>query len=152
MPLLFQVLIDGVIAHQARNTLTAIVAIFILLAAFDAALNYMRQRLMQIARGKVDAVMGARSFAHLLALALSVFETTPAGVMACYKQQTEKIRNFLTGRLFQTSLDTAVLPLLLCILMLLCGPLTLVFLGFALAIAAVIGTLLPLFRRRLNAV
>ncbi len=151
LPLLFQVLIDRVIAHQAWNTLVAIVAIFILLAAFDAAFSYTRQRLMLIAGGKVDAVMGARSFAHLLALPLSVFETTPAGVMARHMQQTEKIRNFLTGRLFQTLLDAAFLPLLLGILMLLCAPLTLVVLGFALAIAGVIGALLPLFRRRLNA-
>lgn len=151
LPLLFQVLIDRVIAHQAWNTLAAIVAIFILLAAFEAAFSYTRQRLMLIAGGKVDAVMGARSFAHLMALPLSVFETTPAGVMARHMQQTEKIRNFLTGRLFQTLLDAAFLPLLLGILMLLCGPLTLVVLGFASAIAAVIGMLLPLFRRRLNA-
>lgn len=151
LPLLFQVLIDRVIAHQAWNTLTAIVAIFVLLAAFDAGFTYVRQRLMLIAGGKVDAVMGARSFAHLLALPLRVFETTPAGVMARHMQQTEKIRNFLTGRLFQTLLDAAFLPLLLAILTLLCGPLTLVVLGFAGAIAAVIGALLPLFRRRLNA-
>lgn len=151
LPLLFQVLIDRVIAHQAWNTLTAIVAIFVLLAAFDAGFTYVRQRLMLIAGGKVDAVMGARSFAHLLALPLSVFETTPAGVMARHMQQTEKIRTFLTGRLFQTLLDAAFLPLLLGILMLLCGPLTLVVLGFALAIAGVIGALLPMFRRRLNA-
>jgi subfamily B ATP-binding cassette protein HlyB/CyaB len=151
LPLLFQVLIDRVIAHQAWNTLTAIVAIFVLLASFDAAFTYTRQRLMLIAGGKIDAVMGARSFAHLMALPLSVFETTPAGVMARHMQQTERIRTFLTGRLFQTLLDAAFLPLLLGILMLLCGPLTLVVLGFATAIAAVIGLLLPLFRRRLNA-
>jgi subfamily B ATP-binding cassette protein HlyB/CyaB len=97
------VLIDRVIAHQAWNTLTAIVAIFVLLATFDAAFMYTRQRLMLIAGGKVDAAMGARSFAHLMALPLSVFETTPAGVMARHMQQTEKIRNFLTGRLFQSN-------------------------------------------------
>lgn len=151
LPLLFQVLIDRVISHQAWNTLAAIVSIFVLLAAFDAAFTYVRQRLMLIAGGKIDAVIGARSFAHLMALPLSVFETTPAGVMARHMQQTEKIRNFLTGRLFQTLLDAIFLPLLLGVLMLLCGPLTLVVLGFALAIAGVIGALLPLFRRRLNA-
>lgn len=102
---------------------------------------------MRIARGKVDAVMGARSLAHLLALPLSVFETTLADVMARHMQQTEKIRNVLVGHLFQTLLDAAVLPLLLGILMLLCGPLALMGLGFA----GVIGAPLPLFRRRLNA-
>ncbi len=99
----------------------------------------------------MDAIVGARTFQHLLSLPLSVFETTPSGVMTRHMQQTEKIRAFLTGRLFQTLLDAAFLPLLLGILTLLCGPLTAVVLGFALAIAGCIGALLPTFRRRLNA-
>ena len=151
LPLLFQVLIDRVISHGAWNTLVAIVAIYVVMALFDAGFTYTRQRLMLIAGGKVDAVTGARAFAHLMALPLSVFETTPAGVLARNLQQTEKIRNFLTGRLFQTLLDAAFLPLLLGVLVLLCAPLTAVVLGFALAIAGVIGLLLPMFQRRLNA-
>jgi ATP-binding cassette subfamily B protein len=151
LPLLFQVLIDRVIAHQAWNTLFAIVSIFVVLALFDAGFAYVRQRLMLIAGGKVDALIGARTFAHLLSLPLSVFETTPSGVMTRHMQQTEKIRAFLTGRLFQTLLDAAFLPLLLGILAMLCGPLTVIVLGFALVIAGCIGALLPTFRRRLNA-
>ena len=151
LPLLFQVLIDRVIAHQAWNTLTAIVVIYVVLASFDAGFTFVRQRLMQIAGARVDAVVGARTFAHLLSLPLSVFETTPAGVMTRHMQQTEKIRAFLTGRLFQTLLDAAFLPLLLGILMMLSGALTALVLGFALAIAGCIGVLLPTFRRRLNA-
>ena len=151
LPLLFQVLIDRVIAHQAWNTLIAVVTIFVVLALFDAALVYSRQRLMLIAGGKVDARVGSRTFAHLLSLPLSVFETTASGVLTRHMQQTEKIRAFLTGRLFQTLLDAAFLPLLLTILALLCGALTLVVLGFACAIAGCIAALLPLFRHRLNA-
>ena len=151
LPLLFQVLIDRVTAHQAWNTLTTIVVIYVVLASFDAGFSYVRQRLMQIAGGRVDAIIGARTFAHLLSLPLSVFETTPAGVLTRHMQQTEKIRAFLTGRLFQTLLDAAFLPLLLGILMMLSGALTALVLGFALAIAGCIGALLPTFRRRLNA-
>lgn len=151
LPLLFQVLIDRVIAHQAWNTLVAIVAVFVTLALFDAGFSYVRQRLMLIAGGKIDAIVGARVFAHLLSLPLSVFETTASGVMARHVQQTEKIRAFLTGRLFQTLLDAAFLPILLLVLAALSGPLTAVVLGFALAIAGVIAGLLPTFRKRLNA-
>ena len=151
LPLLFQVLIDRVVSHQAWNTLVAVVAIFVTLALFDAGFSYVRQRLMLIAGGKVDAIIGARTFAHLLALPLSVFETTPSGVMTRHLQQTEKIRSFLTGRLFQTLLDAAFLPLLLVLLSMLSGPLTGVVFGFAITIAGCIGALLPLFRSRLNA-
>ena len=151
LPLLFQVLIDRVIAHQAWNTLFAVVTIFVVLALFDAGLAYSRQRLMLIAGGKVDARVGSRTFAHLLSLPLNVFETTASGVLTRHMQQTEKIRGFLTGRLFQTLLDAAFLPMLLTILALLCGPLTVVVLGFAFAITGCIAGLLPLFRHRLNA-
>jgi ATP-binding cassette subfamily B protein len=151
LPLMFQAIVDRVIAHQAWNTLATIVSIFVILAVFDAGFSYARQRLMMIAGGKVDAMVGGRSFAHLLTLPLVAFETVPSGVMARHIQQTEKIRAFLTGRLFQTGLDAAFLPLLLLILAVLSPSLTLVVLGFALAIAACIGLLLPFFRTRLNA-
>ena len=151
LPLLFQSIVDRVIAHSAWNTLWTITAVFILLASFDAGFTYVRQRLMQIAGGKVDAIVGGRTFAHLLSLPLSVFETIPAGIMTRHIQQTEKIRAFLTGRLFQTGLDAAFLPLLLGLLALLSPLLTAVVLGFALAIAGCIAALLPMFRKRLNA-
>ncbi len=102
IPLLLQVLVDRVVQHEARNTLAVVVGLFVLLAVFDAAFFYVRQRLMLLAGGKVDTRLGARSFAHLLSLPLSVFETSAAGVLARHLQQTEKLRHFLTGRLFQT--------------------------------------------------
>ncbi len=150
-PLLLQVLIDRVVAHQARNTLAVVVATFVLLAVFDAAFQLVRQRLMLIAGGKIDARLGTRSFAHLLSLPLPVFETSAAGVLARHMQQTEKLRHFLTGRLFQTALDAALLPILIVLLVLYSPTLTAVVLGFAAAIALVIAGLVPLFRARLNA-
>ncbi len=151
LPLMFQAIVDRVIAQHAWNTLASVVTIFIILALFDAGFTYARQRLMMIAGGKVDAMVGGRSFAHLLSLPLATFETVPAGVMARHIQQTEKIRAFLTGRLFQTGLDAAFLPLLLVILATLSPALTLMVLGFAGAIALCIGALLPFFQKRLNA-
>jgi ATP-binding cassette, subfamily B, bacterial HlyB/CyaB len=79
-----------------------------------------------------------------------VFETEAAGVLTRHMQQTEKLRQFLTGRLFQTFLDAAMLPVLLTLLALYSGVLTALVLGFAVAIAAVIAALMPLFRRRLT--
>jgi ATP-binding cassette subfamily B protein len=150
IPLLFQVLIDKVVPHQAWQTLTMLVLVFVLLAAFDGFFLYARQRLMLLASNKVDARLGSRSFAHLLSLPLSFFETHAAGVLVRHMQQTEKLRHFLTGRLFQTMLDAALLPVLLVLLAMYSGVLTVVVLGFSAAIAAVIGAMVPAFRRRLN--
>ncbi|WP_245216716.1 peptidase domain-containing ABC transporter [Roseomonas nitratireducens] len=150
IPLLFQVLIDKVVAHQAWQTLYVVVAVFIVLALFDGFFTYARQRLMLLASNKVDARLGARTFRHLLSLPLSFFETHAAGVVVRHMQQTEKLRHFLTGRLFQTLLDAALLPVLLVLLAIYSGVLTLVVLGFSLAIALVIGAMVPSFRGRLN--
>jgi ATP-binding cassette subfamily B protein len=150
IPLLFQVLIDKVVPHQAWQTLTMLVLVFVLLATFDGFFLYARQRLMLLASNKVDARLGSRSFAHLLSLPLSFFETHAAGVLVRHMQQTEKLRHFLTGRLFQTMLDAALLPVLLVLLAMYSGVLTVVVLGFSAAIAAVIGAMVPAFRRRLN--
>ncbi|MBY0336239.1 MAG: peptidase domain-containing ABC transporter [Acetobacteraceae bacterium] len=151
IPLLFQALIDKVVPHQAWNTLAVVVAVFVLLALFEAAFGYTRQRLMLLAGARMDARLASRSFAHLLALPLSFFETRPAGVTARHLQQTERVRQFLTGRLLHTALDAAMLPLLLLLLALYSGVLTLVVLGFAAVIALVIGALVPVFRARLAA-
>jgi ATP-binding cassette subfamily B protein len=151
IPLLFQVLIDKVVPHQAWQTLTVLVLVFVMLAAFDGFFLYARQRLMLLASNKVDARLGSRSFAHLLSLPLSFFESHAAGVLVRHMQQTEKLRHFLTGRLFQVMLDAALLPVLLVLLALYSGVLTVVVLGFSAAIAAVIGAMVPAFRRRLNA-
>ncbi len=150
IPLLLQVLIDRVIAHEAWNTLIAVVAVFVLLVTFEATFGYVRQRLMVLAGGKVDARLGARTYAHLLSLPLAAFETTPSGVLARHMQQTEKLRHFLTGRLFQTALDAALLPVLLVILVLYSAALTALVLGFACLIAMCIGALVPVMRRRLD--
>ncbi|WP_245211616.1 peptidase domain-containing ABC transporter [Neoroseomonas oryzicola] len=151
IPLLFQLLIDRVVAHEAWQTLVTVVLVFALLTAFDGFFGYARQRLMLLATNRIDARLGARTFAHLLSLPLCFFEAHPAGVLVRHMQQTEKLRHFLTGRLFQTLLDAALLPLLLVLLAIYSGLLTVVVLGFSAAIAAVIGAMVPAFRRRLNA-
>jgi ATP-binding cassette subfamily B protein len=150
IPLLFQVLIDKVVPHHAWQTLTVVVGLFVMLAVFDGFFAYARQRLMLLATNKIDARLGSRTFSHLLSLPLAFFETHAAGVLVRHMQQTEKLRHFLTGRLFQTMLDAALLPVLLVLLAVYSGVLTLVVLGFSAAIAAVIGAMVPAFRRRLN--
>ncbi|WP_439594642.1 peptidase domain-containing ABC transporter [Falsiroseomonas sp.] len=150
IPLLFQVLIDKVITHQAWQTLYVVVGAFVLLTVFDAVFGYIRQQLMLMASNKIDARLGARTFAHLLSLPLAFFESHAAGVLVRHMQQTEKLRHFLTGRLFQTLLDAALLPVLLAFLLLYSGTLTAVVLGFSAAIALVIGAMVPTFRARLN--
>ncbi len=149
-PMLFQVIVDKVIPHHSYQTLYVVTGVFLAAVAFDAIFSYVRQYLMMFASNKIDARLASRVFKHLLSLPMQFFEATPAGVIARHMQQTEKVRLFLTGRLFHTLLDAAALPILLILLLLYSVKLTLIVLGFSAAIAAVIGILIPTFRGQLN--
>lgn len=149
-PLLYHVMIDRVIPYHAEQTLVTVLLVFGLVTAFDAVFTYARARLMLFMTNKVDAALAARTFAKLLSLPMPFFEQLPAGVLARHMQQTEKLRQFLTGRLFQCALDSAMLPLLLVLLCLYSFQLTMVVLCFALTIAGIIFVLIPRFRVRLN--
>ncbi len=149
-PLLYQVIINRVIPNRALQTLTTVILIFLTVTVFDALFNYVRQRVMLHVSIKVDATLGSRVFAKLLSLPMPFFEHTTTGVLTRHMQQTEKLRHFLTGRLFQTLLDCTALPVLICMLLSYSPLLSLLVIGFALAIAAVIAILIPSFKACLN--
>jgi subfamily B ATP-binding cassette protein HlyB/CyaB len=149
-PLLFQIMIDKVVPHRSYNTLLAVILAFALVTVFDGIFNYVRSYLMMYAGNKIDARLASRSFAHMLRLPMDFFERQSIGVLLRNIQQTEGVRNFLTGRLFFTLLELVSLPVLIVCLVLYSGVLTAVVLGFSLAIAAVIGVLIPIFKKQLE--
>ncbi|MGL4396024.1 MAG: peptidase domain-containing ABC transporter [Hyphomicrobium sp.] len=149
-PLLYHVIIDKAIPHQGYNTLYFVLLVFAVATVFEAIFSYLRQYLMLFATNKIDANLASRTYHHLLGLPLNFFEKTPAGILTRHMQQTEKLRHFLTGRLFQTLLDAAALPFLLVVLMMYSVKLTALVFGFSLVIALVIGVMVPTFRNHLN--
>ena len=149
-PLLYHVVIDKVVPYRAEQTLVTVLVIFGIVTLFDAVFTFSRARLMLFMTNKVDASLAARTFAKLLSLPMPFFEQHPAGVLVRHMQQTEKLRQFLTGRLFQCVLDCAMLPILLVLLCIYSFALTLLVLCFACTIAGFIFLLIPHFRSRLN--
>jgi ATP-binding cassette, subfamily B, bacterial HlyB/CyaB len=149
-PLFFNVMIDKVVPHHSYQTLLTVVLALAAVTLFESVFSYVRQMLTLLASNKIDARLAQRTFAHLLSLPLQFFESNAAGVLLRDMQQTETVRHFLTGRLFQTLLDASALPLLLIGLAIYSGKLTLVVLAFALTMAGVIALIVPLFRRELQ--
>jgi ATP-binding cassette subfamily B protein len=117
---------------------------------FDALFGYLRQLLLLSATNKIDMQLTRRAFAKLLSLPIDYFESTSAGIITRHMQQLEGIRNFLTGRLFFTALDTLSLLLYLPLLFAYSFKLALIVLMFALMIAGIIAGLLPTYKRRLD--
>ena len=150
-PMFFQLVIDKVLVHQSVSTLWVLAVGIVLALAFDSVFSYLRQLLLLVATNKIDMQLTRRVFGHLLSLSIDYFETTSAGVITRHMQQLEGIRNFLTGRLFFTALDTIALLVFFPILFAYSFKLTLIVLVFTLVIGTIIGAVLPAYRRRLDA-
>ena len=150
-PIFFQLVIDKVLVHQSASTLWVLGVGVIVAMVFDSLFGYLRQMLTLAATNKIDMRLTRRCFSHLMSLPIDYFETTSAGVITRHMQQLERIRSFLTGRMFFTALDATALIIFLPILFTYSVTLAMITLAFTLAIACVVGGMVPTFQRRLNA-
>ncbi len=150
-PIFFQLVIDKVLTHQSVTTLQVLGVGIVMALVFDSTFGFLRQTLTLAASNKIDMRLTRRVFAHLLSLPIDFFETTSAGVVTRHMQQLEKIRNFLTGRLFMTGLDLIALVVFIPILFSYSFKLTLIVLLFAAMIGGIVLAMVPTFQRRLNA-
>ncbi len=149
-PLFFQVVIDKVLTHNSFATLYVLTVGVVAAILFEAAFTFLRRHLLLAATSKIDVRLGIRTFAHLLALPVSFFERVAAGITVRHMQQVERIRQFLTGRLFLTALDATTLLIFLPVMLLFSVPLTLVVLAFSGVMVLVILVMLEPFRKRLS--
>ncbi|MEA3211419.1 MAG: ATP-binding cassette, subfamily bacterial HlyB/CyaB [Chthoniobacter sp.] len=149
-PLLFNIIVDKIIPHRTYQTLYVVAFVAALTALFEGLFGYLIQNLTLSTTNKVDATLSAKMFSKLLSLPMDFFEKIPAGVIFRNLQQTDRVRHFLTGSLFQTLLQAATLPVLIVLLISYSWKLTLVVTVFTISIAAIIGIMIPMFRARLN--
>ncbi|MYM85376.1 ATP-binding cassette domain-containing protein [Duganella sp. FT50W] len=150
-PIFFQLVIDKVLTHQSVTTLQVLAVGVIMALVFDSSFGFLRQTLTLAASNKIDMRLTRRVFGHLLSLPIDFFETTSAGVITRHMQQLEKIRSFLTGRMFMTVLDLISLLVFIPVLFSYSFKLAMIVLLFALMIGAVVMAMVPTFQRRLNA-
>jgi ATP-binding cassette subfamily B protein len=149
-PIFFQLVIDKVLTHQSVTTLQVLGVGIVMALVFDSTFGFLRQTLTLAASNKIDMRLTRRVFSHLLSLPIDFFETTSAGVVTRHMQQLEKIRSFLTGRLFMTGLDLIALVVFIPILFSYSFKLTLIVLLFAAMIGGIVLAMVPTFQRRLN--
>lgn len=151
VPLFFQLIIDKVLPHQSYSTLYVLAIAVICAIAFEAVFGFLRRLLLLYASNRIDMRTARRTFGRLMLLPIAFFEQIPAGVLVRHMQQVQRIREFLSGRLFLTLLDSIALLVFLPVLFLYSGTLTALVLGFSLLIVVNIAILLPALRRRLQA-
>ena len=146
-PFLVMVAIDRVLTHQTLSTLALIALILGLIAGYETLLGYARRELVEVLSTRIDARLSLHVFTRLLALPIDFFERTPTGGTTHRISQIFKIRDFLTGKLLNTALDTFTLVVLLPFLFWISATLAWMVLAASALIALVIVAFLPSIRR-----
>lgn len=96
-PLFFQVVIDKVLVHHGLTTLHVLAFGLLAISLFEVILSGLRTYLFSHTANRVDVMLGAKLFKHLLALPIAYFEARRVGDSVARARELESIRNFLTG-------------------------------------------------------
>jgi len=148
-PVFTQLVIDKVLVHQNMSTLVVLCIGVVLAIAFETGFTYLRSWLLLAATQKIDLRLARQTFAKLLALPVDYFERRAAGMVTRYVQQTQTIRNFLTGSLFFTALESVMFFIFLPVLLAYSPALTAIVVALAVLMALTVLALIGPFRRRL---
>ena len=148
LPLLSQVIIDKVIVHRATSSLLVIGAALLAIVVFSSVLGWIRQYLVIHTGNRVDGVLGAAVFSHLLALPLRYFDRRPTGVLTARLGGIETIRDFMTGAAVTLALDVPFLVVFVAVMLAYSVPLTLLTLGVVVLLVIVSAIAAPLMQRR----
>jgi ATP-binding cassette subfamily B protein len=151
MPLYFQIVIDKVLTHKGMATLQVLSIGMLVALAFEAGFTYLRGILVLHAAARIDMRVAARTFAKLTSLPLRFFGQSRVGVLIQHMQQADKIREFLSGKLFFTLLDALALVVFIPVLFFYSVPLTLLVLVLSVALGLFLAVIIPVLRRRLLA-
>ena len=145
-PLLYMVVVDRILVYQRMSSLWVLgVGIFFFLV-FDTALGYLRRHLLTIGTARIDARLNLYIFNRLISLPIDFFERTPTGQINYNVHQIWRIRQFLTGRMFGTVLDSINLLVLIPVMFILSSTLTFIALG----IGAIMFIVVTLYLRPLS--
>lgn len=145
VPLFFQITVDKVLVHGSFQTLNVLAVAVIIVLLFQGVFNFLRDYLLVFATSKIDMRTATRTFGHLVRLPLGFFQKSKAGILTKHMQQTDEIREFLTGNVLETALDATALIVFIPLLFLYSWELGLIVLGFSLLIAMVIAGMIRPF-------
>jgi len=151
-PVMFwRVMVDRVMYYGSLSTFTMICVAFGVLLIFDTIFGHLRRYLVLFVTARVDAKAWTYMFNKLLNLPIDFFESTPTGVIIHDMYEFYRIRQFLTGQLFGTLLDSFVLVIFLPIMFMVSTIMTAVVLAICFLICIWLVAMLPTVRRKVGA-
>lgn len=149
-PIFTQVIIDKVIVHQTHSTLIALGIALAMFMLFTTGMTWLRQYLVLHTGNRIDAVLGAQVFRHLLRLPLPYFEQRSTGTLVARMQGVETIREFISGAAVTLLLDLPFLLIFLAVMFAYSWQLSLIALSLLGAIAVISFFVAPVLRRKLD--
>lgn len=149
-PLIFQVVIDKVLAHRSLATLDVLVIALLGLGIFEVVLGAMRHYLFSHTTHRVDVELGSRLFRHLVQLPMSYFGARRTGDTVARVRELENARNFLTGTALTGWLDLAFVVVFLAVMFHYSTTLTLIVIAALPVLFAASWIVTPLLRNKLE--
>jgi subfamily B ATP-binding cassette protein HlyB/CyaB len=149
-PLFTQVVIDKIVVHRTQSTLIVIAIGMSVFLVFTALLSWVRQYLILHTGNRVDAVLGAAVFAHLLKLPPRYFEHRPTGVITARLRGVESIREFIASAAVTLCLDLPFFFIFIAIMLDYSVALTMMSLSLIAIIVVMSILVAPVFRTRLT--
>lgn len=105
MPLFTQVIIDKVVGNGGLSTLTVLGVALTVLALVQAVLSGVRTHILNQTTTKLDAILGANLFRHLISLPVPYYEHRRVGDTIMRVNMVGGVRQFLTGTSMTALLD-----------------------------------------------
>ncbi|WP_454720316.1 MULTISPECIES: peptidase domain-containing ABC transporter [Cupriavidus] len=149
-PMVFQVVIDKVLAHRSQSTLAVMLVALAGVALFEAVLSGVRHYLLTHTTSRVDVELGARLFRHLMRLPMSYFNSRRAGDVIASMRELETARSFLTGQALMAWLDLLFALVFLAVMFHYSPALTLIVVGFLPVFFGASYLASPLLRKKLE--
>jgi ATP-binding cassette subfamily B protein len=146
----WRMLSDKVIYYSAMNTFVVLMATMGVIIMFEALFSFFRQFLLNVIVARVDARLNEYIYDRLLQLPIDFFERTQVGEIAHDMHEVYRIREFLTGQLFGTILDSIMLVFFLPVMIAFSPLMTAVVMGFCVLIVLWLLAMLPALRRAIS--
>ena len=149
-PLMFQIVIDRVLAEQRLSTLYVVVGTLTVVSLLEVVMGGLRTHAMNHTAGRIDAELGGKLFAHLLRLPMAYFQSRPSGQTAARVMELESIREFMTGSALTALIDALFIFVLLAALYVWSPTLTAVVLATLPLYAVTALFVTPVLKRRVD--
>ncbi|WP_281252166.1 type I secretion system permease/ATPase [Sphingomonas azotifigens] len=148
--MLFQVIIDKVLAHRTLSTLDVLFVAFVTVSVFEFFIGAGRTWLFSHTTSRVDVELGARLYRHLLGLPMAYFAARRVGDSVARVRELETIREFLTSSSVTVVID-GLFTVVFLVVMYIYSPVLLLVVVLSLpCYVATLWTLAPVLKRRLD--